>query len=256
MATAPRWPARSAASRIAPIASSLEPRSGANPPSSPTAVASPRSCSTAFSAWNVSEPMRSASANVGAPTGTSMNSWRSIEFCACAPPLITFIIGTGSVRASSPPSQRYSGTPASAAAAFAVAIETPRIAFAPSRPLFGVPSRSIIARSTGCLVVCVEPAHGSGELALDVRHRLGDALAAVRVAAVAQLHGLELPGRRARRDGRAAERTGVEEHVDLDGRVAPRIEDLTGVHIRDRAQRNSSLAWSKYRVLLPRATAR
>ena len=28
-----------------------------------------------------------------------MNSCRSIEFCACAPPLITFIIGTGSVRA-------------------------------------------------------------------------------------------------------------------------------------------------------------
>ena len=26
-----------------------------------------------------------------------MNSWRSIEFAACAPPLITFIIGTGSV---------------------------------------------------------------------------------------------------------------------------------------------------------------
>ena len=33
-----------------------------------------------------------------------MNSCRSIEFAACAPPLITFSIGTGSVTASSPPS--------------------------------------------------------------------------------------------------------------------------------------------------------
>ena len=39
-------PARSAASRIASIAASLEARSGAKPPSSPTAVARPRSCST------------------------------------------------------------------------------------------------------------------------------------------------------------------------------------------------------------------
>ena len=44
-------PARSAASRIASIAASLEARSGAKPPSSPTAVARPRSCRTAFSAW-------------------------------------------------------------------------------------------------------------------------------------------------------------------------------------------------------------
>src|SRR5437588_152033 len=76
-----------------------------------------------------------------------MNSCRSIEFAACTPPLITFSIGTGSVAASSPPRWRKSGCPASAAAAFAVASETPRIAFAPSRPLFGVPSSSISRRS-------------------------------------------------------------------------------------------------------------
>jgi hypothetical protein len=32
-----------------------------------------------------------------------MNSCRSIGLSACAPPLITFIIGTGSVRAPTPP---------------------------------------------------------------------------------------------------------------------------------------------------------
>ncbi len=85
------------------MASSLRPRFGAKPPSSPTAVARPRSCSSPFSAWKTSAPMRRPSANDVAPAGTTMNSCRSIELSACAPPLMTFIIGTGSVRAATPP---------------------------------------------------------------------------------------------------------------------------------------------------------
>ena len=76
-----------------------------------------------------------------------MNSWKSIEFAAWTPPLITFSIGTGSVRPSSPPRWRWREKPSCAAAAFADASETPRIAFAPSRPLFGVPSSAISASS-------------------------------------------------------------------------------------------------------------
>ena len=38
-----------------------------------------------------------------APTGITMNSWMSIGLSACAPPLMMFIIGTGSVRAETPP---------------------------------------------------------------------------------------------------------------------------------------------------------
>ncbi len=78
-------------------------RSGAKPPSSPTAVARPCCFSTFCSAWYVSAPICSASANDSAPAGTTMNSCRSIELAACTPPLITFIIGTGSVRALLPP---------------------------------------------------------------------------------------------------------------------------------------------------------
>src|SRR4029453_11205517 len=44
-------------------AASLDSRSGAKPPSSPTAVPSLRSCSVFLSAWNVSAHMRRASAN-------------------------------------------------------------------------------------------------------------------------------------------------------------------------------------------------
>ena len=138
-------------------ASSLEPKSGAKPPSSPTAVPRPRSPSVFFSAWNTSAPVRSASENVGAPQGTTMNSWKSTLLSAWAPPLSTFIIGTGSTWASAPPRYRHSGSPASAAAAFADASDTPRMALAPSRPLLGVPSRSSIARSSAAWSAASSP---------------------------------------------------------------------------------------------------
>ena len=54
------------------------------------------------SAWKISAPMRSASANDGAPTGITMNSWKSTLESACAPPFRMFIIGTGSVKRSLP----------------------------------------------------------------------------------------------------------------------------------------------------------
>ncbi len=158
MAIRSRWPACSAASRIASIAISLDSRSGAKPPSSPTPVESPRSSSSFFSSWYVSAAIRSASAKLSAPAGTTMNSCRSIELSACTPPLITFSIGTGSVVASSPPRWRKSETPESAAAAFATASETPRTAFAPSRLLFGVPSSSIRRRSTAAWSAASRPA--------------------------------------------------------------------------------------------------
>ena len=76
-----------------------------------------------------------------------MNSWRSRRFWAWAPPLITFMSGTGSTFESSPPIQRKSGTALWAAAAFATASEQPRIAFAPRRLFVGVPSSSTSTRS-------------------------------------------------------------------------------------------------------------
>ena len=47
--------------------------------------------------------MRRPSLKVGAPKGTIMNSWKSTLLSAWAPPFSTFIIGTGSTCAASPP---------------------------------------------------------------------------------------------------------------------------------------------------------
>jgi hypothetical protein len=84
-------------------APSAEGRFGAKPPSSPTLVLCPAFFRAPRSVWNTSEPMRTASARLGAPTGMIMNSWKSIGLSACAPPLMTFIIGTGRTRAEMPP---------------------------------------------------------------------------------------------------------------------------------------------------------
>ena len=92
-------------------------------------------------------PHRSASAKVGKPTGMIMNSWKSMGASECAPPLMTFIIGTGSTLAFGPPRYLKSGTSSAAAAAWAVASETPSSAFAPSSFLFGVPSSLMSAAS-------------------------------------------------------------------------------------------------------------
>ena len=60
---------------------------------------------------------------------------------------MTFIIGTGRTRAFTPPRYLNSGWRMAWAAAFAVANDTAKIAFAPSFFLFWVESKRIIARS-------------------------------------------------------------------------------------------------------------
>ncbi len=94
------------------------------------------------------------------------------------------------------------------------------------------------------LVRRVEPTHGVGDLAFDVRDCARHALAAVGVAAVAELDRLELPGRGAGGHGGAAGGARLEPDVDLHGRVAARVEDLPRVDACDRAH-SASLAWSK-----------
>src|SRR5262252_1511321 len=91
------YPAFSMASSITSIASTFDFKDGAKPPSSPTAVLYPRFFNTPFNVWNTSTPQRRASENEGAPTGITMNSWKSTLLSACAPPFRIFIIGVGSV---------------------------------------------------------------------------------------------------------------------------------------------------------------
>ena len=94
------------------------------------------------------------------------------------------------------------------------------------------------------LVGGVESTQGSGDLTPDVRDRLGDALPAPRLAAVAQLERLVDTGRGSGWHRGPAMRARLEHDVGLDGRIAARVEDLPGVNGGDRVQRSASLARS------------
>ena len=98
------------------------------------------------------------------------------------------------------------------------------------------------------LVLGVEPHNSRRQLRIDIANGPENALAAIHaLVAVAQLDGLELSGRRARRNSRASGRARLEHDVHLDRRISARVEDLAPVHACDRGgtHSNSSLARSK-----------
>src|SRR6185503_18635615 len=87
----------------------------------------------------------------------------------------------------------------------------------------------------GRLVRGVHPGEGGGELAVHVRDGIRYAFTQPSIASVAELDRLELSRGGARRDRCPAEDPGVELDIDLDGRVPPRVEDLSPVDACDLA---------------------
>ena len=183
---------------------------------------------------------------LGAPAGTTMNSWKSTELSAWAPPLSTFIIGTGSTRrlaaavelgevAVERLRRRRPRRPCAAAS------ETPRIALAPSRALVRGAVELDHRLVERALLGGAGAGQRLGDLAVDVGDRPRDALAGPGVAAVAQLDRLELAGRGAGGHRGAAARAGLERDLDLDRRVAARVEDLARVDGGDGAHGRASL---------------
>ena len=165
-----------------------------------------------------------------------MNSWMSTLLSACAPPLRMFIIGTG--RSAGVRDRRGSGRAAArrlSAAARAAAMDTPRIALAPSLALFGVPSRSIMSRSSAAWSSGVQPRTAGAIVVAHVARRPSGP--PCRVALGASCRAARAPrGCRSRRPtaprpARCA--PSREKHVDLDRRVAARIEDFSGFHFND-----------------------
>ena len=109
-------------------------------------------------------------------------------------------------------------------------------------PCWAVPSRSSIAWSTSRCSEASKPDQRRADDVEDRVDRLADALAAVAVTAVAQLDRLERAGRGAGGHRGAADRAVVEGHLDLDGGVAARVEDLAGSYGFDRCHVSRSRA--------------
>ena len=83
------------------------------------------------------------------------------------------------------------------------------------------------------LIVGVEPDHGRRDFIEHGLDGLLDALAAVPVAAIAQLDGLVLSGRRAGGHRGPRERPVDQSYLDLDCRITAGIEDLAGPNLLD-----------------------
>ena len=102
-----------------------------------------------------------------------------------------------------------------------------------------MPSSANSADVERALVGGVEADDGVADLAVHVGDRVGDALAAEALAAVAQLDGLVRAGAGAARDGGPAPGAGHQLDLDLDGRVAAGIEDLPAGDVVNDAHENS-----------------
>jgi hypothetical protein len=84
------------------------------------------------------------------------------------------------------------------------------------------------------LVLDVEAGERVEDLAIDPVDRFPHALAAIAaLVPVAQLDRLMRAGRGARRHRGAPDRAALQRHIDLDGRVATAVEDLTGGNVDD-----------------------
>ena len=108
------------------------------------------------------------------------------------------------------------------------------MAFAPSRDLSGVPSRSTSFWSTIRWSTASTP-FSSGPISSSTSgDGLLDALAGVALGVpVPQLDRLVLAGRRTGRDRRAGQRAVVEGDLHLDGGVTARVQDLTRTNLLD-----------------------
>ena len=201
--------------------------SGANPPSSPTPVESPLDLRIPLSVWKTSTPARRASAKVAKPDGAHHEFLR-----------VEAIVGVGAAV----DDVHHRDRKRARAGAAEIPVERqargrrgrPRHGEGDAEDGVGAESPLVL----GAVELDQDPVEQglvprvgaqdlAGDLAVDVRDGLRDALSAVALlVAVAQLQRLALAGRGARRHRRAPGRASREQDLDLDGRIAARVQDL------------------------------
>ena len=224
-------------------ASSADLRFGAKPPSSPTLVLWPASFSAFFSVWNISAPMRTASANVSAPDR------HDHEFLE-----IDRIVGMHA--AIDDVHHRHRQEPRAGSADIAVERQPVgvgrRLRHGQRDAEDGIGAEpALVLRAVELdqrlvdmdLVFRLHAADGVEDLAVHRFDRLQHALAEeALLVAVAQLHRLMRAGRGAGRHGGAAEGAVLQGHVDLHRRIAAAVEDLPADDVDDGGHARS-FAW-------------
>ena len=214
----------------------MELRSGAKPPSSPTAVASPRSCSVRLRAWKTSAPMRRHSEK---RRRAARHDHELLE--------VDLVVGVGAAveHVHHRHRQHPGGLPAEVAPQRKALLGGLRMGGGQRDAQDRVGAE---ARLVGGAVELDQRGRGPPGRRRPCRRAprrsrrrrsppRAHALALPALAAVAQLGGLELARRRARGHRGVAVSAGAQADLDLDRRVAPAVEDLAGVDSLDLAHR-------------------
>jgi hypothetical protein len=163
-----------------------------------------------------------------------MNSCMSRLLLACAPPLMTFIIGTGRLHAAGAAEVAVQRQAGFFGAARATAIETASMALAPRRLLFSVPSRSIRVLSRKACSSASRPSTASEISVLMCSTALQHALAQVAaLVAVAQLDGFAASRWRRPTARRRGPSRRFQQHVAFDGGVAAAVENFAADDVND-----------------------
>ena len=115
----------------------------------------------------------------------------------------------------------------------ATASDTPRMALAPRRDLFGGAIQFDHGRVDVKLVFGIHAADSFEDFAIDGFDCLLDTLAKIALAAVTQFDSFMRASRRARGNGGAAKAAVFEMDVDFDGRVAPAVENFAADDVDD-----------------------
>ncbi len=220
------------ASTITSSASALLFRSGAKPPSSPTLVDSFFDWSTFLRLWNTSQPQRMASLK-------RLDAQRHDHE-------LLHVHGVVGVRAAVDDVHHGGRQQPGADAAQVAEQRQPAVVgrgmgVGQRHAQDGVGAEALLvlravqfdhAVVEGHLVEGVHAAQLVGQLGVDVVDGLQNPLAEVfRLVAVAKFPGLVDAGAGAAGHGGAAERAVGQFHVDLDGRIAAAIEDLSGADV-------------------------
>ena len=211
-------------------AASLDSRSGAKPPSSPTAVFRPRFFSVALRLWKTSAPVCSACAK---RRRADRDDHELLEVHV----VVRVRAAVDDVH------HRHRQDPGRVAAQVApqreVLLRGGRTSVGERDAEDGVRAQAGLVLGPveldqlgveALLVGRVVAGDGLGDLAVDVADGLRDALAHVGVAAVAELGGLELTGRGAGGHGRAAVSARAQRDLHLDGGVAAGVKDLARMY--------------------------
>ena len=108
------------------------------------------------------------------------------------------------------------------------------MALAPKRPLFGVPSSSIMSRSISGLLRGVLTMQALGDLAIHVADGVLRALSQIaRLVAVAQFHGFVFSGGGAGGHSRPTHAAIGQVNIRFHGGIAARIEDFPACYSND-----------------------